>query len=266
MTDTEYAILCVDDERSVLQSLKRLLRKEPYRVYLAEGGEAGLDLLREHPVQVVISDQRMPGMTGTQFLQKVKELYPDTIRVILSGYAEAEAIVASINQGEIYRFLGKPWKDESLKTTIRQCFEHYDMIQENRCLQQQTRDQLEELQRLNTLLEASVETRTRALQLSQDIVEKFPRMVIGVSTDQEIMLANRQARGLPGLDHAVPGTDIEDLLPPEAVAGIRSCLTQTETETFTFSWEDRILRATPEVLKSDGEIRGCVLMLEEVGS
>ncbi len=265
MSTEELALLCVDDEPSILSALKRLLRKEPFKVYTAVGGQAGLEVMARHRIQVVVSDQRMPGMTGTQFLQKVKEQWPDTIRVILSGFAEADVIVESINQGEIFRFVAKPWKDESLKATIRQCFEHHRILLENRQLEKQTRQQLEQLKSLNQLLEASVEVRTKSLELSQEIIEKLPLMVLGISREEELVLTNGAARnGIEPLQDALLGTEIEDLLPPEAVASIRSCLTSTQVEEFTFQWQDRNLKAHPELLGTREETRGCLLLLEEV--
>ena len=104
----EQAVLAVDDEKSILNSLRRSLRKEPYKLFTAESGAEGLEILAAKEIQMVVSDQRMPNRSGTEFLSQVKKLYPDTVRVVLSGYAEAEAIVDSINRGEVFRFIGKP--------------------------------------------------------------------------------------------------------------------------------------------------------------
>ena len=122
----ERVLLCVDDERSVLQALRRVLRREPYQIVTATGGQEGLALLQTQRVQVVVSDQRMPEMAGTEFLEQVKIHYPETVRVILSGYAEVYAIIDAINKAEVYRFLPKPWQDEELKYILQECFEQYD--------------------------------------------------------------------------------------------------------------------------------------------
>jgi response regulator RpfG family c-di-GMP phosphodiesterase len=114
-------VLCVDDEVNVLNSLKRLLRKESYKLLLASSGKEGLSLLEKEPVHLVISDQRMPEMTGTEFLQIVKQRYPEAVRIILTGYSEANTIIESINKGEIYRYLMKPWDDEELRNMIQEC-------------------------------------------------------------------------------------------------------------------------------------------------
>lgn len=258
----EKSVLFVDDEAHILTSLKRLLRKEPYKVHTAEGGKAGLELLAENPVQMVVSDQRMPEMSGTQFLHQVKLLYPDTVRIVLSGYAEAASIVDAINEGEVYRFIGKPWKDEELRLTIRQGLEHYDIVQENRRLHEQSARQLEQLTLLNHQLEGSVEDRTRSLQFSQDVLESLPLMVLGISQDEELILTNNRARNdIEPLSHMIPGTAIEDILPEDAVAAVRSCLTSTRYEQFTFEWEGQSLEAQPAQLGNEAAPRGCVLLL-----
>lgn len=260
----EKAVLFVDDEAAILASIKRLLRKEPYTVYTAVGGAAGLELLQEKDIQVVVSDQRMPEMSGTQFLHQVKEQYPDTVRIVLSGYAEAAAIVDAINEGEVYRFIGKPWNEEDLRSTIRQALEHYDIVQENRALQEQSTHQLKELQRLNRMLEGSVEARTRSLQMSQEVLECLPLMVVGVSQEQELILVNRAAREkLAPLSGVLPGTGIEEFLPRVAVEAIRSCLHQTCVEEFDFEWHGCRLGARPAPLGDPNAPRGCVLLLKE---
>ncbi|MBK9443057.1 MAG: EAL domain-containing protein [Comamonadaceae bacterium] len=123
--DAQMTLLLVDDEPNILNAIKRLLRREGYRILCAESAAQGLDLLATHRVQVVISDQRMPVMTGTEFLSRVKELYPDTVRLVLSGYSELESLTDAINKGAIYRYISKPWDDDSFKQDVIQAFRHY---------------------------------------------------------------------------------------------------------------------------------------------
>lgn len=261
------AVLFVDDERSILNAIKRLLRKETYAVHLAEGGAEGLELLSRTPIQVVVTDQRMPEMTGTQFLQAVRERWPDTVRMVLSGYADAATIVESINKGEVYRFIAKPWQDDALRHTIAQGFEHWAIVQENRRLTREAEHHVAELQRLNALLEGSVEARTRALQFAQDVLEQLPEIVLGVSAEGELVLTNGQARArLQALRRLLPGADVGEVLPPEAAAAVRGCLQTRDPVPFSFTWEGRRLRARPALLRSGGAIRGCVLLLDEQGS
>jgi len=119
------AILLVDDEPSILVALKRMLRNDGYQVFTASSGQEGLEILAVNRIQVIISDQRMPGISGAEFLGVVKELYPDTVRIILSGYADLKTITESVNRGAVFRFLTKPWEDDQLREHIRDAFERY---------------------------------------------------------------------------------------------------------------------------------------------
>lgn len=264
---TEHAVLAVDDEKSITNSLRRSLRKENYKLFTAESGAEGLEVLAANDIQMVVSDQRMPNMSGTEFLSQVKELYPDTVRVVLSGYAEAEAIVDSINRGEVYRFIGKPWDEDDLKSVIRQGLAHYDLVIQNRQLSEQTKHHLVELERLNNLLAASVEERTRSLQFSQEVLEHLPLIVLGVSQEEELVMTNDTARRrLSPLQGMMPGTDIEDILPEDAVQKIRQCLSTSEFEEFEFNWDEKLLHGSPSRLGTEEKPRGCVILLEEITS
>jgi EAL domain-containing protein (putative c-di-GMP-specific phosphodiesterase class I)/ActR/RegA family two-component response regulator len=118
-------LLVVDDDVNVLGALHRLFKRDNYRVLTAASPSEGFELLAMYRVQVILCDQRMPVMSGTEFLSKVKEMYPDTIRIILSGYTEVGTVLESINRGAIYRFYTKPWSDEQLRDNIRLAFRHY---------------------------------------------------------------------------------------------------------------------------------------------
>jgi len=118
-------LLLVDDEENILHSLKRLLRKEPYQILCCGSAIEALELLALHQVQVIISDQRMPEMNGTEFLSRVKEMYPETIRLVLSGYTDLRSVTDAINHGAIYKYLTKPWQDEELKAEISAAFRRY---------------------------------------------------------------------------------------------------------------------------------------------
>jgi diguanylate cyclase (GGDEF)-like protein/PAS domain S-box-containing protein len=118
-------LLVVDDDVNVLAALHRLFRRDNYRVLTAASPAEGFELLAEHSVQVILCDQRMPVMSGTEFLSKVKEMYPETIRIILSGYTEVGTVLESINRGAIYRFYTKPWDDNELRDNVRLAFRHY---------------------------------------------------------------------------------------------------------------------------------------------
>jgi diguanylate cyclase (GGDEF)-like protein/PAS domain S-box-containing protein len=121
-------LLIVDDDLLTLAALQRMLDDEGYRVLAAADGHEGLELLAKNQVQVILSDQRMPGMSGTEFLCRVKALYPDTVRMILSGYAELETVVEAVNEGAIYKFFGKPWDADQLRAQIRDAFLYYEGV------------------------------------------------------------------------------------------------------------------------------------------
>lgn len=124
-------ILFVDDEENIINSLIRLFRNEDYKVHTALGGQAGLNIIKEHDISLIISDHRMPSMSGVEFLSKAKEIAPDTIRIMLTGYADLESTIAAINEGEVFRFINKPWNDEDLLMTVRQSLDYLDLLSAN---------------------------------------------------------------------------------------------------------------------------------------
>jgi len=123
-------LLLVDDESHVLTALHRLLRPDGYHILMAQSAAEGFELLALHPVHVILCDQRMPGMNGTAFLDRVKDLYPDTLRIILSGFTDLESIMEVISRGAIYRFYTKPWDNKVLRDNIREAFRHYWLLHE----------------------------------------------------------------------------------------------------------------------------------------
>ena len=203
MNENHHTILCVDDDKNILRSLNRLLRKEDYRLLTASSGEEGLKILEENDAQIVISDQRMPEMSGTEFLAALKTKYPDVLRIILSGYTEVDSITESINKGHIYKFLLKPWNDQNLKLEIKQALEQYDLIQANKKLDEKVIQQNSKLKEINENLEKLVKERTKtleiqnqALELSRAILEDLPFPVIGISAEGMIALTNKETMAL----------------------------------------------------------------------
>jgi len=201
--ENKHTVLCVDDEQNILNSLKRLLRREGYTLLTASSGRKGLEILRENDVHLVLSDQRMPEMNGTDFLAKVKKNHPDTIRIILTGYTEVDAITESINRGNIYKFFLKPWNDENLKLEIAKALEQYDLIQTNKRLRETIIKQNEKLRQINETLEKKVKKRTQeleiknqALELSRAVLEDLPFPIIGISSENIIALTNQKAQFL----------------------------------------------------------------------
>lgn len=161
-------ILCVDDEPNILSALRRLFRPKGYKVLLAESGKAGLELLQNEHVDLVISDMRMPEMDGAQFLEHVRDQWPETVRILLTGYADVSAIIEAINRGEIYRYITKPWDDNDIVLVVRHAVERRLLEQEKKRLEHLTQQQNDQLKALNASLEAKVEERTGALKVANE--------------------------------------------------------------------------------------------------
>jgi two-component system probable response regulator PhcQ len=130
----ENKILLVDDESNVLSALKRSLFDEPLEITAVTSAEEALEIMAEESFKVVVSDERMLGMQGSEFLAQVRTNHPDTIRIMLTGHATLEAAMKAVNQGEIYRFFAKPWDDHDLKFALRGAIEKFDLEAENRRL------------------------------------------------------------------------------------------------------------------------------------
>lgn len=158
-----HAVLFVDDEVNILKAVQRLLRHEPWTVLTASRASEALELLERSPAQVVVSDQRMPEMSGVDLLSAIRTRHPDVVRMMLTGYTEMNVAVEAINRGEIYRLITKPWNDEELKATLRQAFDHHDLKNEIKRLNQVTREQNLKLQDMNRNLEGKVRERTKQL-------------------------------------------------------------------------------------------------------
>jgi response regulator RpfG family c-di-GMP phosphodiesterase len=161
-------VLCVDDEANILSALRRVFRPAGYRVLLAESGAAGLALLEQEAVDLVISDMRMPEMNGAQFLAQVRQRWPDTVRLLLTGYSDIQSIQDAINNGEIYRYITKPWEDGDMLLLVRHALERRQLEQDKQRLEALTQRQNEELKALNQDLEAKVEARTRQLKAEHE--------------------------------------------------------------------------------------------------
>jgi type II secretory ATPase GspE/PulE/Tfp pilus assembly ATPase PilB-like protein/FixJ family two-component response regulator/RNA polymerase subunit RPABC4/transcription elongation factor Spt4 len=150
----KYKILFVDDEKNVLKAMQRIFRQENYSLLTADSGRQALSVLDKETVHVVISDHRMPGMTGTDLLREVKKRYPATIRIMLTGYADVDAVMGAVNDGAVYKFITKPWNAEDLRLTVSLALEQYDLIQENKSLKQASKVQKKEIKRLSRFVNA----------------------------------------------------------------------------------------------------------------
>ncbi|MBN3560868.1 HD domain-containing phosphohydrolase [Aliamphritea spongicola] len=174
----ERSLLLVDDETSVLNALKRVLRRMKCTVHTAESGKAGLAVLEEHPVDLVISDMRMPEMGGEEFLAIVAERWPDTERIVMSGYSDTQATIDAINKGKISRFMTKPWKDDEVLSVVAKGFELTELRQRADKLEAVKEQKTRELAQLNKTLEQKVEQRTQQLRDSHQSLQNSYRAVV----------------------------------------------------------------------------------------
>lgn len=179
MEQTNRTILCVDGEREILSALRRFLRQKADRILTANSGEEGLELLEAHAPGVIVSDLRMPGMNGAEFLNRVLEFAPHTFRILLSGHADMEAVISSFNKGEIHRYLLKPWDPAKLGHAIEQGFEHHQLIQANLALTDSLSEKNEELEKLNATLEQNIINLTEQL-LHSERLSILGRLAAGI--------------------------------------------------------------------------------------
>jgi response regulator RpfG family c-di-GMP phosphodiesterase len=171
-TEAKATLLFVDDEPNILSALQRLFRPAGYRIFTAPGGVEGLALLEREKIDLIVSDMRMPQMDGAAFLEQAAKRWPQTVRILLTGYADLTSAVAAVNRGNIYRYLSKPWEDNDIKLTIAQALERQR-------LESLVAAQNAELKELNNNLEARVRARTEEvrqvlaqLELTHDELKK----------------------------------------------------------------------------------------------
>lgn len=217
MEIVQRTLLLVDDENNIVASLKRLFHREGYRILHAYSAEEALEVLAQHEVGVILSDHRMPGMTGVEFLHVVKERYPDTVRIILSGFSDIALVIDAINRGAVYKFLAKPWEDELLRENISEAFLRYEMKQENERLAAELQQANVELGRRVKLSASEAARNLRLHEVSQRVLESLPVAVVGMDDTGMIVAANRLATQILlryGLPAPVVGEMAMDCLPP----------------------------------------------------
>lgn len=160
----DYKLLIIDDEIEITKSLTRQFRRK-YKVFSATNARDGMDIMEKEHIQVILSDQRMPDMTGVDFFGVIKDKYPDALKLLLTGYADIEAVIGAINEGQVFRYVTKPWNPEELELIVREAFEKYELITNNRQL-------MVKLRETNQTLEDKVKERTSELEkLNQRLMD-----------------------------------------------------------------------------------------------
>ncbi len=261
----------MDDEKNVLRAVERLFLDDGYEIMTATSGSDGLDILgRVSPLQIVISDYRMPGMNGVEFLKEVRERWPETVRIVLSGYADTVAVVAAINEGQIYKFIPKPWNDDELKVTISNAVDRYFLYKRNVQLTDELRRSNEELSSLNARLDELAEKRVAKLigldniqAFTRNVLDLLPVAVVGMDSQGALVICNRKGDELLfERESAVPGLTLREALPAsvnlaveKVLAGGRFC-----GDIFVKS---RGIHAVGALIKYPDGKSGVIIVLEE---
>jgi EAL domain-containing protein (putative c-di-GMP-specific phosphodiesterase class I)/FixJ family two-component response regulator len=257
-------LLLVDDEENILSSLKRLLRRDGYTIITACGAAEGLRCLAETEVDVIVSDQRMPGMTGVEFLRRAKELYPDSIRMVLSGYTELQSIIDAVNEGAIYKFLTKPWDDERLRGHVAEAFRQKDMADENRRLANQVESANADYIELNARLEHVVAQQREQADLlaasaggMREVLDSLPAPVMGVDPDGTLAFVNHAAEALLPEATRMLGQPLCDALPPDLLRAMANPPDRAQTVELA----GRSFQVLTRPLQSGGAMRGQLVLL-----
>lgn len=236
-------LLLVDDEENILNALKRLLRRSDHRVLTATSGQEALELMEREPVDVIVSDQRMPYMTGVEFLRKARETAPDSVRLVLSGFTDLQSITDAINEGAIYKFLTKPWDDLALLGAIDEAFSYKRVTQEYMGLQHALRLINEEL------LESNRETKERlneceqrmligqaALHGAQEILAALPQPLLGLDRDGLVVFCNMAAENV--FPRVMLGSLGHEVVPPQVLATASGACCNWNGVTYTIVTRD----------------------------
>jgi response regulator RpfG family c-di-GMP phosphodiesterase len=188
----KHTILVVDDEPDVVKSIQDLLRYD-YKVLGATRAADGLRLLSEQPVHVVLTDQRMPEMTGVDFLRHLRDTHPDMVRLLVTGYADIRAVIDAINEGNVYRYITKPWEPEELQAVVREAVERYDLLAERRRLMEELKGKNEELKQTNAELSRANELKAGFIQVASHELRTPLTILMGLTR-----LAGTSAGDTPG--------------------------------------------------------------------
>lgn len=165
-TTVPFTVLFVDDEPSILRSIKRIIHKTNINMLMANSGAEALELFAENDITMIVSDMKMPNMSGAELLEQVAKKYPDTYRVILTGFADLDSIMQAVNQGGIHRYIQKPWDNQDLLLTIKDGLQFARLQRENKILQQKLFKQNKKLKELTLSLDKKVEVKTKQIQIA----------------------------------------------------------------------------------------------------
>ena len=245
-------LLVVDDEEAILETMTFTF-EDDYDVVTSSNARRALDLLDEHaPVSVVITDQRMPEMTGSEFLAEVYARHPDTSRIILTGFADVASTVQAINDGHVYAYVNKPWEPDELKTVVRHAYEHHALLRENQRL-------IEEISRTNRFLEA--------------VIDRLDTGALAVDAEGILRAANQIARETLHLPEGARGVSLAAVMEKEGLEALSSTVASLveegggrfeDAELRTDDGARRIRVSLDTLGEENGESIGRVILFKEV--
>ncbi|MEA2735949.1 MAG: hypothetical protein QOE14_2400 [Humisphaera sp.] len=172
-----HSILVVDDEPDVVRSVKDLLRLD-YQVFTATSAAEGMSILETQPIDVIMTDQRMPDMTGVEFLKRARDPHPDATRLLFTGYADISAVIGAINQGNVYRYIAKPWDPDELQTIIKEACERHDLLVQRKELIAQLESTNAELREANALKDAFIQVASHELRTPLSIAMGYSELAV----------------------------------------------------------------------------------------
>ena len=264
--DRQRTLLLVDDEPNIVSALKRLLRPDGYLILSAHSGEQGLAVLAEHEIDVIVSDQRMPGMLGADFLRAAKGSHPHTIRIMLSGYTELQSVTAAVNEGAIYKFLTKPWEDEQLRGHIADAFRLKEIADENTRLNLELRTANHELAKANRKMSELLRQKQQqitlgemSLNVAHELLQFLPLPIIGLDDEGMLAFVNAAAETLFASRGAILGNEAATVL-PELFGGNALC-----SGTHAATIDGRPCQLLVHPMGSDSTSRGSLVAISGVG-
>ncbi|MCF2950429.1 response regulator [Paraglaciecola aquimarina] len=251
-------VLIVDDEINILHAMKRLLRSNDFELNLATSGEDALNQLKSENVDLIISDMKMPGMSGAQLFSEIATLYPDTYRILLTGFADIDSTIKAINDGKIHRYIQKPWNNEALIEAINEGLEKIKLKQQNTQLQALLEKQNRLLRNLNANLEEKVEARTKQIKLALTRIEqdhKATQKVLynlvsvnpnldGAFANSVSLLAKRLAKSLSLPEEQISAIAFASLISEVGLLGLESSLFTQPFSSLNFNQKEDYFEQT----------------------
>ena len=197
----QHTILLVDDEEPITAALARVLRRDDLRILVTNLPAQALEILANEAVHVVLTDQRMPEMSGVELLTQIRERYPDTVRIVLSGHADLDAVIDAVNRGAVYKYLTKPWDNDALRATVHEAFHHHELQQQKAGLLREIVLANQQLTQLNQELAQGLEAKAEALArlANYDAATGLPNRVLFSDRLHQALVHSERDASLVGL-------------------------------------------------------------------